>query len=86
MDSEEPKRRQSTKGPTAKEGRYANFFQVGHNAFEFLIEFGQQDRGIHTRIYMSPQYARVLSDLLVETLRQHENEFGAKQGGNPRPI
>jgi hypothetical protein len=33
----------------AKEGRYAKFFQVGHNAFEFLLAFGQLDRGIHTR-------------------------------------
>lgn len=82
MDSEESKRRQS-KG--AKEGRYANFFQIGHNAFEFLLEFGQQDRGIHTRIYVSPQYARVLSDLLLETLRQHEHEFEVKQSREPRP-
>ncbi|HEY7306768.1 MAG TPA: DUF3467 domain-containing protein [Bryobacteraceae bacterium] len=85
MDSEEPKHRQSGKGFSAKEGRYANFFQVGHNAFEFLLEFGQQDRGIHTRIYVSPQYARVLSDLLLETLRQHEREFKAETGPDPRP-
>ena len=52
------------------EGRYANFFQVGHNKFEVLIEFGQKDSGIHTRIYLSPHYARVLSDLLIESLRQ----------------
>jgi hypothetical protein len=84
MASEESKVRK-LKGSSAKEGRYANFFQVGHNAFEFLIEFGQQDRGIHTRIYVSPQYARVLSDLLIETLRQHEREFEGKQGGGPPP-
>lgn len=82
MDSEESKRRQPKGG---KEGRYANFFQIGHNAFEFLLEFGQQDRGIHTRIYVSPQYARVLSDLLIETLRQHEHEVGFKQSREPRP-
>jgi hypothetical protein len=55
MDSEDSKHRQSTKRTRAKEGRYADFFQVGRNAFEFLLEFGQQDRGIHTRIYISPQ-------------------------------
>jgi hypothetical protein len=53
-------------------GRYANFFQIGHNAFEFLIEFGQQDGGIHTRIYVSPGHAQILSDLLIKTLREHE--------------
>jgi hypothetical protein len=84
MDSEESKRRQPARSLTAKEGRYANFFQVGHNEFEFLIEFGQQDRGIHTRIYVSPQYAHVLSELLVETLRQHELEFGGKRRSEQR--
>ncbi len=85
MDPEELKRRQPTKGLAAKEGRYANFFQVGHNEFEFLIEFGQQDGGIHTRIYVSPQYARVLSELLVETLRQHDLEFGGKRRTDQHP-
>jgi hypothetical protein len=76
--SEESKRRQSAKSPSAKEGRYANFFQIGHNLFEFLIEFGQQDGGIHTRIYVSPQYARVLSDLLLQTLQQYDSESQLK--------
>jgi hypothetical protein len=83
---EESKRRQSPKRVSAKEGRYANFFQVGHNEFEFVIEFGQQDVGIHTRIYVSPQYARVLCDLLGQTLYQHESEFKGKQANDRRPI
>ncbi len=82
MDAEESRRRRPTRSLSNKEGRYANFFQVGHNEFEFLIEFGQQDRGIHTRIYVSPQYARVLSDLLLETLGQHDIEFGGKRRAN----
>jgi Protein of unknown function (DUF3467) len=62
-----------------EEGRYANFFQIGHNAFEFLLEFGQQDGAdgvIHTRIYVSPQHARMLANLMLETLQQHERIFG----------
>ncbi|MBV8866758.1 MAG: DUF3467 domain-containing protein [Acidobacteriaceae bacterium] len=51
--------------------RYANFFQVGHNAYEFLLEFGQRDADIHTRIYLSPQHARMLSDLLLSALEEH---------------
>jgi uncharacterized protein DUF3467 len=86
MDSEESKRRQSSRNLSTKEGRYANFFQVGHNEFEFLFEFGQQDGGIHTRIFVSPQYARVLSELLIETLRQHEFEFGGKRRTDQRPT
>jgi len=73
--------REGTKGSSLsrenrQEGRYANVFQIGHNAFEVLIEFGQHEGGIHTRIYVSPQHARILSDLLADTLRQHKRMFG----------
>src|SRR5437764_812335 len=71
MSSDQTKRRI---GLRAKEGKYANFFRIGHNEFEFLLEFGQQEQGIHTRIYVSPQYARVLSDLLIESVQEHEHE------------
>ncbi len=62
-----------------KEGRYANFFQIGHNASEFLIEFGQQEAGesvFHTRIYVCAEQAWVLADLMTSTLEQHERMFG----------
>src|SRR5262245_19484528 len=63
--------REDTKKPQStserREGHYANVFQIGHNAFEVLVEFGQHEGGIHTRIFMSPQHARILSDLLVDT-------------------
>ena len=44
------------------EGRYANYFKIGHNAFEFVLDFGQlyPENGqeqIHTRIITSPIYA-----------------------------
>jgi hypothetical protein len=77
VSGEESKSRHRSKPlNTGEQGRYANVFQIGHNAFEFLVEFGQHERGIHTRIYVSPQHARILSDLLQETLRQHERKFG----------
>ncbi len=65
--------------PYVDEGRYANYFQIGQNASEFLIEFGQQQGGesvFHTRIYISAQQARVLADLMTSTLEQHERIFG----------
>ena len=77
MNDEEAKRRPMIRSRSKKEeGRYANFFQIGHNAAEFLFEFGQQEGSIHTRVYVSPQHARILSDLLLKTLRQHEERFG----------
>jgi hypothetical protein len=51
------------------EGRYANYFMVGHNAFEFVIDFGQyysenEEAEPCTRIVTSPCYARELLETL----------------------
>jgi Protein of unknown function (DUF3467) len=66
------------------ESRYANSFQIGYNAFEFLIEFGQQNGGIHTSIYVSPQHARILANLLGDTLRQYDDTFSAPPNMPPK--
>jgi hypothetical protein len=69
--SKELERRDASDGLQA---RYANYFQVGRNDFEVLIDFGQAYEGeppqIHTRIVTSPAYAAELVELLrrsVET-------------------
>lgn len=64
-----------------EDARYANYFQVGYNAFEFLLEFGQREGRIHTSIYVSPQHARILSDLLVDALKEFTEGKGV--GGAP---
>jgi|SRR3954453_21389001 len=60
-----------------EDARYANFFQVGYNAFEFLLEFGQREGRIHTSIYVSPQHAKMLSDLLLGALKEYNETQGA---------
>lgn len=64
---------------------YVNYFELGHNPYEFLIELGQyrpsasQDGGtigIHTRIAITPPYAKLLSQLLSNAVREHEAEHG----------
>jgi len=67
--------RAQTPSRQREESRYANSFQIGYNAFEFLIEFGQQNGAIHTSIYVSPQHARILANLLVDTLKQYDETF-----------
>jgi hypothetical protein len=62
-------------------GRYANYFTVGHNAFEFLFDFGQlHTKGwpapVHTRIIMTPVYAKSLLGILQESVDQYEQMFG----------
>jgi hypothetical protein len=63
------------------EGRYANYFEIGHNAFEFLLDFGQMyfedpDSLMHTRIVTSPLFARRLADSLNLALAQYEGTHG----------
>jgi hypothetical protein len=70
---------QEPEGPIV--GSYANYFKVGHNAFEVLLDFGQcypeSDRArIHTRIVTSPTYAKALLRTLEESLQRYEQTFG----------
>ncbi len=63
------------------EGRYANYFKIGYNAFEFLLDFGQlynegEKAQFHTRIIISPVYAKTLLRLLQDSIEQHEQAFG----------
>lgn len=62
------------------EGKYANYFKVGHNAFEFVLDFGQsysedQEPQLHTRIITSPAYAKAFLDTLQESLVHYERTF-----------
>ena len=62
-------------------GLYANYFEVGHTALEFVLDFGQRYEGkdespCHTRIVMSPLYAEELLRTLNESLEQFRERFG----------
>ena len=55
------------------EGKYVNYFEVGHNAFEFVLDFGQsyagnQEPQLHTRIITSPAYAKSFLETLGEPI------------------
>ncbi len=72
------------------EGRYANHLSVGHNAFEFVLDFGQcySDGGqarAHTRIIVSPNYVKAFSEILCESIAQYEGAFGLLPGVAPGP-
>lgn len=62
-------------------GRYANYFKIGHNEYEFVMDFGQlyQQNGsekFHTRIITSPVYAQAFLNSLLESIYIYEHEFG----------
>lgn len=64
------------------EGRYANYFQIGHNAFEFLLDFGQlysdvKQETFHTRIVTGPPYAKELLKVLGQAVEQYERAYGS---------
>ena len=61
---------------------YANYFEVGHNAFEFLLDAGQvepQSGEIRftNRIAISPVHAKLLSELLAVSIAQFEDAHQA---------
>ncbi len=63
------------------EGRYANYFKVGHNNFEFVLDFGQfypegKEAQLHTRIITSPVYAKALLETLQGAIKRHEQNLG----------
>jgi hypothetical protein len=62
--------------------RYANYFMVGHNPNEFIVDFGQCDVGgeaqkIHTRIVTAPFYAKAFLNVLQQSINEYEEQFGA---------
>lgn len=63
------------------EGRYVNYFEIGHNAFEFILDFGQfydgeAEASLHSRIVTSPVYVKTLVGMLQRALSQYEANYG----------
>lgn len=63
------------------EGRYVNFFRVGFNPSEFVIDVGQfyaegAEARMHTRLVTSPAYALELMRLLERSLDDFQQRFG----------
>ena len=61
---------------------YTNFVHIGHNAFEFLLEFGESDADgendvPHTRLVTNPVFAVRLAMLLRQAIAQYERRFGS---------
>ena len=74
---------------TWQEARYANFFEVGNNEFEFVLDFGQfyadwLEPRQHTRIITSPAYAKLLHRLLGDSIRRYEERSGPIPDEDPK--
>jgi hypothetical protein len=73
--------------------RYTNYFEVGHNAYEFLINFAQLEPEtgeivLHTRIATGPTHAKLLVDLLAKAVQEYEAECGEISNASepPNPL
>jgi Protein of unknown function (DUF3467) len=78
---------QSRQSP--KIGRYANVFRVGFNAFEVVIEFGEQfsdaeNVRMHTRVVTNPVFARGLINSLNDALTNYANEYASETAASPQ--
>lgn len=79
------KERASSEEARDLEGRYANYFKIGYNAFEFVLDFGQLYNGderaqFHTRIITSPAYVKRVLELLQISIDDYEKSFGIISG------
>jgi hypothetical protein len=77
----DPKKRASCESQKF-EGRYANYFKIGYNAFEFVIDFGQSysendKTELCTRIVTGPVYAKALLKALKDSIETFETTFGS---------
>jgi hypothetical protein len=62
--------------------RYVNYFEVSHNAVEFLLDFGQyqpeaQAVSVHSRMAFGPTHAKLLVSMLSQAMREFEDQYGA---------
>jgi hypothetical protein len=68
--------------PQAPRAFYANLLIVGHNAFEFLLDFKQAyssevpDASV-VRIVTGPVYAKAMLRTLQESVAHYETKYGA---------
>jgi hypothetical protein len=62
------------------EARYANYFKVGQNASEFLVQFGQFHPGTELiwigRIVTGPLFMKELLRMITESVELHEAQYG----------
>ena len=76
--------RKSGQANNPPEGRYVNYFKIGYNAFELIIDCGQcyadnEEPQLHTRIVTSLAYGKALLKTLRESLDEYEKAHGLSE-------
>ncbi len=68
----------------ALESKYVNYLEVGHNSYEFRLDFGQTQEGeaaprLHSRLITNPVYAKNFLEVLQAAVKTYELSFGRIQ-------
>lgn len=76
----------TTRAKARLEGQYANHLEVGHNAFEFLLDFYQcfdenEEAELCSRIITNPADAKAMLATLQEAVDVFEQTFGPISAG-----
>ena len=63
------------------EGKYANYFAVGYNAYEFIFDFGQcysdnEEAELSLRVVTSPFHAREFLRTLKKSIEEYDESYG----------
>lgn len=71
-----------TEERSGPEWHYANCIRVGHNAFKFMLDFGQMSENSSApkygiRIVGDPPFAKSLWRMLGEAIGEYEQTFAA---------
>lgn len=78
-------------GADAKVGTYSNFVQIQHTPLDFRMDFAQvvpEDKKyyVNSRIFMSPQHAKLFANALMDNIQKYENQFGEIQVAGARAM
>ena len=67
------------------QGQYSNLMFITHSPSEFILDFarllpGSRKGKVYSRIIMTPQHAKALSELLRRNIDTYEEKHGPKTG------
>ena len=72
------------------EGIYANLAMIAHSNSEFVVDFirmmpGTPKAKVKSRIILTPEHAKRLSQALLDNIKKYEENFGAISSDGEAP-
>lgn len=72
------------------EGVYANLAMIAHSNSEFVVDFirlmpGTPKAKVKSRVILTPEHAKRLSQALLDNIKKYEENFGAIQSNGEVP-